>query len=304
MTLDERTTQRSQRRSQAKAVRATDRKRRGGRVETESLYSKRSPASAARARAAGKAAKDRSSQADRVARGGVGSSTGARKSAAEKQRAENREPRTANRRSTKAKEVTREGLYDVNSPANRARERAAGKAAKDASNQAKRDVTSPEYKTEQERKKREAEEKKRQAQAKAKELEAKAKEAREKAEKLKGKEKRAARDEAEKLEAQAKVAREDAKASDTSTVAATSEKESLYSGTSKADKARTKAVTKQAAKQDHLYSSAPASQVSESAVSTSPASAPPVVTNSALALQAACTLQAWSQLESQVGLLS
>jgi hypothetical protein len=311
MTREERTAQRSQRRSTAKAARATDRKRRGGRVETESLYSKRSPASAARARAAqrtkgrdeslyggrseadkargraaGKAAADKRSQAARTARGGLHSSAAAK-----------------DRQSTKAKEVDREGLYNDNSPANRARGAAASKAAKDASNQAKRDATSPEYKAEQERKKREAEEKKRKAEARAKELEAKAKEAREKAEKLKGKEKRAARDEAEKFEAEAKVAREDAKAAASDSGAP--ETEHLYSGTSKADKARTKAATKRAAKQPPLYVPTPARAVSVSTESaTAPLSAPPVVSHSAQALHDACTRQAWSQLETQVAMMS
>ena len=279
--------------------RAAIRDTRARKVETEKLYTGTSPAARARARAAGGAAKDKASQASRVARGGVGSSAAAQKRAAEKQKTANREPRT----STKAKEVQREGLYTGTSPADRARARAAKSAGDDAASQKKRDVTSPEYAAEKERKKREAEERKKKAEAKAKELEAKAKAARDAAENLKGKEKKAAKAEAEKLEAEAKAARQEAKNADREP------RESSQPGQDDGLSAKDKAADK---KNRRNSAQPPAPKPATPPVSTSPRlpvstssdsapiSTPPVIINAAQGLQRASTKQAWDELDTQL----
>lgn len=321
-------------RSDGKAARKADRVKRGGKAEQEHLYKGRSPAQAARGRADKRAADNKASQVKRTKGrdehlyGGKSESTKARDTAVRKANADKQSQAgrradgglhssaaAKDRKSTKASEVKREGLYDQNSPANRARDRAATKASDDAKNQATRRVGSVEHTADMARKKREAAEKKRKAEEKVKELEAKAKAARERAEKLKGKEKRAARDDAEKLEAEAKAARQETKAD-------SPEQDHLYEGQSSAEKQRDKADSLRAGKQDHLYGADPVAVRREAAARAvsqrqehlysarvtesgdAPVSAPPVVVNAAVTMQARCTEQSWSQLNAELALLS
>lgn len=268
-------------------------------VRNDGLYAGRSPSERARGRAAGRAVKDRSSQARRVARDGVGSSADARQRRAES-RSNKGEPKAKTRESTKAREVRREGLYDQNSPANRARGNAAAKRNKDRQSQASRDVTSPEYAARKQRERQEADAKRKQAEQKAKDLQAKAKAAREQAEKLTGKEKRTAREEAEKLEAQAKVARQESQRGQSGEVS----QDHLYErDRSPADEGRAKADARREAKFEPLYTSTPGSVVRESAVAA-PVSSPPIITRSATAMQQASNRQAWQELETQLALIS
>lgn len=330
----------AKRRSDGKAARKADRVKRGGKAEQEHLYAGRSPGQAARARAAEKAETDRKMQAARTNGRGEGlysgkseatkaRDTAAKKAAADKasqagRRADGGLHSSAaaqDRKSTKAKEVAREGLYDNNSPANRARGRAAGKASEDAQNQARRQVGSPEYKAEKERKRREAEEQKRLAEEKAQGLEARARAARERAERLKGKERRAARDEAEKLEGEARKARDEAQAAAREARQASGpEQDHLYDGQSSADKAREKADRRRSEKQHHLYGLDPVAAIRAAAARSvslrqdhlytsrvteaAPVSSPPAVTSPTQAMQTACTAQAWAELDAELALLS
>lgn len=337
LTRDERAKRRTftaQQRAERRAQRDASRKERGGKASNEGLYDGNSAANRARGRADNRAQTDRRNQAGRTNGRDEGLYRGrseadkardnaARKAAADKQRQAARRAdgglhssaAAKDRPNTAAKTVQREGLYDQNSPANRARGRADQRAATDKQSQAKRDVTSPAYKAEQAKKRQEAEAKRKQAEAKARELEQKAKAARARVDQLKGKDKRAARAEAERLEAEAKAAQQAAKeAGREQHQASDPQQDHLYNGGGESDQAHNRSREKREARQDHLYGRDPAAAAREDAARavyrrqdhlySGPVSAPPVVRNSSASMHRTCTAQAWSKTETTLALLA
>lgn len=234
-------------------------------VPNDHLYSGTSPSERARGRAAGRAAKDRSSQAGRVARDGVGSSAESRKSRAVNQvnKVKDREDKAA------AREAKQKAL------AQRKAERLKRQDARQ-DGLYKRDPRLT-AKDEKARRLREAAEKRRLEALEKQKLEAE-------------------EEEQKRQQRQQRQKGQDGQATD--------KQDHLYNDGGATTQAHRHASAVRESKYEPLYSESPSLPQSPSLQSLPPRSAPPVVTSSANIMHGACTAQAWGVLETQLALLS